>query len=324
MKLEEIYRPVERELANVDRRLLEVSESGNKLTLEAVTGILKAGGKRLRPALVLMATKACGYSGERSIRLAVALELLHTTSLIHDDVVDVANLRRGIATINATWGNRISVLAGDYLYAKVVGMLAEDGDLNILRIVAATVAKMTDSEIAQTLCRHRIDVTEDEYLSMIAGKTASLMSCCCQVGAMLGTVHDGEIEVLANYGRDLGMAFQITDDLLDITGDQDKMGKPSWTDIRDGRLTLPFIRAVRVGGEEVVGSMKDAFGSGCTNKNSLTKIINMVQECGGVEHSIEKARQYGRACKETLKSLPESAARDSLSMLVDHVLTRVN
>jgi len=323
MKLEDIYRPVQEELAAVDRHLLALSESENKPLAEAVSEILKAGGKRLRPALLLMAAKACGYTGERSIRLAVVLELVHTTSLVHDDVVDCANLRRGVATVNSTWGNKIAVLVGDCLYAKVVEMLAEDGGLEILRSVAATVAQMSSSEIAQTLCRQNVKVTEEEYLAMIAGKTASLLSCCCRVGATLGNVRDGEVDVLADYGSNLGMAFQITDDLLDITGDVEELGKNLGNDIREGRLTLPLIRTISVAGEKDTEWISGVFRSGQVDEDSLTRMNSMVAEHGGIEYGLQRATEYGRACKRALESLRKSESRESLAMLADHVVRRV-
>jgi len=322
MNLEDIYRPVRTELETVERRLLEILESENELLTRAVFDILKAGGKRLRPALVLMASKACGDCGERSVRLAVALELIHTTSLIHDDVIDGAELRRGTTSVNARWGNKISVLAGDHLYAKVVSMLVEDGDLDVLRTVAAAVAEMTHSEIGQTLRRHEMHVTEEEYLATIGGKTGSLMSCCCRVGAMLGNVRDGEIEILADYGLNLGMAFQITDDLLDLTGDKEKVGKSLGNDIREGRLTLPLIRTINIAGERDTALMIDALRSGQIDESSLFRMRNMVAEYGGAEYSLERAKEYGKACQEALSSLRRSESQNSLALLAEHVVDR--
>ena len=323
MNLTEIYKPVKGDLEVVEKRLFELSRSENKSISEAVSEILSAGGKRLRPALLLIAAKACNYTGEKAIQLAVAVELVHTASLIHDDVIDNADLRRGIPSINSRWENKISVLVGDHLYASVVGILAEVGDLAVMQSVAATVSKMTDSEMTQTLCRNDVNLTEEEYLSIIAGKTASLISSSCRAGAMLAEVGNGHVGVLGDYGLALGMAFQITDDLLDLTGQKESLGKPLGNDIREGTLTLPFIHAMRMAGEKDRRWMKDAFRSGQIRESGLTRIRNMVAEYGGMEYSLEKVKAYGRACKERLKSLEKSDSQTALAMLADYVVERV-
>lgn len=322
MNLEEAYRPVKKELETVEKRLFELSQSDSEEISDVVFEILHAGGKRLRPALLLAAAKACDYTGDRAVNLAVAVELMHTASLIHDDVIDAADRRRGIATINSRWGNKTAVLVGDHLYSKVVSILAEDGDLNIMKHVAAVACRMTESEMTQNRCRRDVNLTEEKYLSIIAGKTASLMSCSCRVGAMLGSVHDGEIDLLTDYGMNLGMAFQITDDTLDIIGDEEKEGKSLGRDIREGNLTLPLMYALREAGEKDRESIMNAFGSGSTAGHDLTRIMNIIIDYKAIEHSREKAKEYGRTCKEILKGLKKSEIRTSLALLADYVVER--
>jgi len=324
MNLDEFYGPIRAELELVEKSLAELSRSADRPISEALSDMLNAGGKRLRPALLLTAANACGYSGERAIRLAVAVELIHTASLIHDDVIDNGNLRRGVPTINARCGTRISVLLGDHLYAKVVALLAEDGNLEVIRSVAVAAGKMTDGELRQTVCRNDVSMTEEKYLSIITGKTAALISCSCRVGAMLGENRNGETDILADYGLNLGMAFQITDDLLDLTGEEKKLGKPVGNDIREGRLTLPFIHAIGAAKKEEGQWMKDVFRTGQISGSSLARIKSMVRECGGIQYSLDKARQYGSACKERLKSLKESQPRNALALLADYVVARAN
>ena len=181
---------------------------------------------------------------------------------------------------------------------------------------------MTDGEMRQTLCRNDVGVTEEKYLSIIAGKTAALISCSCRVGAMLGENRNGETDILADYGLNLGMAFQITDDLLDLTGEEKKLGKPVGNDIREGRLTLPFIHAISAANEKDRQWMKDVFRAGQISGSALARIKSMVQECGGIQYSFDKARQYGRACKERLRSLKESQPRNALALLADYVVDR--
>jgi octaprenyl-diphosphate synthase len=322
MSLERICGPVRKELAAVEEQLLQVAQSENPVISEAVSGILRAGGKRLRPTLLLTAAKACGHNGQRAVRLAAAVELVHTASLIHDDVIDNADVRRGVPTVNSRWGNKVSVLVGDHLYSKVIGILAEDGDPAVMQCVAAAAGRMTDSETTQALSRANAGLTEAEYLSIIAGKTASLMSCSCRVGGMMGAVRDGQVEILGDYGANLVMAFQITDDLLDVTGEDETLGKSPGNDIREGSLSLPFIHAMGVAKAKDRRWMVDAFRCGQVNDEALARMRSMVSEYGGIAYSLQKARQYGRACKEGLRSLEESECRTSLAMLADYVVQR--
>jgi len=322
MNLEEIYRPARRELQVAEERLLEFTRLGDEGVSESLSEIVSGGGKRLRPALLLMAAKACGYTGQRGIELAVAVELIHTASLIHDDIIDNADLRRGIPTINSRWGNKVSVLVGDYLYSEVIGVLAEDGDLEVMGNVISTARDMTDSEMTQTLRRHDVNVTEDEYLDIIAGKTARLMSCSCRIGAMLGEVHNGQADILGDYGLNLGMAFQITDDMLDLMGEEERLGKPRGNDIREGRLTLPLIHAIGTASEEDREWMVETFMSGHASDDALTRIGDIVRQRGGMEYSLERATQYCKACKEQLELLGKSDSRSSLAMLADYVAQR--
>lgn len=341
MSLDRIYSHIRDELAVVEERLVEVANSSNKTISAAVMDILKAGGKRLRPALVLLSAKACNQiendkhtrnstaispcaASARNIELAVAVELMHTASLIHDDVIDNADMRRGIRTLNSRWGNKTSVLVGDHVYAKMISILAEDGDIEIMRAVAEAGSRMTESEVTQSLCRGDMDVSEEKYLAIIAGKTASLISCSCRVGAMLGEIRDGEVEVLGDYGLNLGMAFQITDDLLDVTGDERKLGKHLWSDVRGGSLTLPFIHTMSEAQRKDKGRMIGMLRNGEVSRAALAQMKKMVEDYGGIDYCIEKARHYGKACKKRLISLRESEARTSLALLADYVVDRVS
>ncbi len=346
MTLEEIYKPVARELAESGRVLTEAARSQSETISGTILDILNAGGKRMRSALVLMAAKACSCgeptstqgndpletdpntvfsssASQRAIGLASAIELIHTASLIHDDVIDKSAFRRGVATVSARWGNRIAVLAGDHVYAKAMGILAEADDQRIMRSVSSTVVMMSESEMAQTVSRQNTTVSEKDYLNMIAGKTASLLSCSCQVGAMLGRSQNGEVGVLGEYGLNLGMAFQITDDLLDIAGDVKTLGKPLGNDIREGRLTLPFIRAMceaPSGDREWISGMFKS--SDEISEDDLGRMQGLASKYGGIEYSLKMANHYASAAKAALESLTDSASRASLTMLADYVVER--
>lgn len=322
MNLKEIYKPITSELASVEKRLPELSRSKNKNTAGAISQMLKATGKRLRPALLLTAAKACNYMGARAIDLAAAIEMIHTTSLIHDDIIDDADLRRGVPTAKVRWGNAVAVLAGDHLYARAVELLVGDGDLEIMRTFSAACSEMTESETAQSLDRCRKDVSEKEYLSIIAGKTAVLMSCACRVGAILGKTQNGEADALGEYGMNLGMAFQIADDILDLMGNEQRLGKPTGSDIREGRMTLPLLHAMSVAGKREARKMIKTFDPGQVDEDLLGRVRDWVEKHGGIDYSRKKVRQYADACKDGLQALRESESRNSLAQLADYVVAR--
>jgi octaprenyl-diphosphate synthase len=278
-----------------------------------------------------MAARACNGNGsdssfegakDRVVKLGVVVELIHTASLIHDDVIDNADMRRGIPTMKSRWGNRTSILVGDHVYAKVMSILAELGDVEIMRTVSDAACRMTESEAAQSLCRDRVDVTEQEYLGIVAGKTASLMSCACRIGAMLGNVCNGEADVLGDYGLNLGMAFQITDDVLDIVGDESKEGKPLGNDIREGSLTLPFIHVLGKASTADREWIVDRFRSREADEKVLTRMKDMAASYGGIHYSLEKVKEYGEACSKGLSMLAESEYRNLLDSLAVYVAGR--
>ena len=320
MIMEGMYRPVRKEMDEVEDRLLELSRSDNRVVSEVVSRLVNAGGKRLRPALLLIGAKACGYSGERAVKLAVAVELVHTASLIHDDVVDGAGMRRGTLTVNSRWGNKVSVLAGDYLYARMVSILAEDGDLEVIRLITAATADMTDGEMRQTLCRRNINVTEKDYLAVIGGKTASLISCACRVGAMLGEHSNGEVDALARYGRSLGMAFQISDDVLDLVGREETVRKTVGNDIAEGKVTLPLIHALSMVEEDE----RERMGRALDAEDGVVpgRLMELVSKHGGIEYSLGKAREFAGACRQEISKLRGSACRDSLDRIPGYIVER--
>jgi len=334
MGLDDIYRHVSVDLESVEERLRELARSESAEISAAVTEVLAGGGKRLRPALVLIATNACNGKEprtspagaalrRRSVDLAAAMELIHLASLIHDDVIDGASLRRGRRTMGEEWGNKTAILVGDHVYSKAVKVLADDGDLDVIKCVAAATCRMTESEMVQSACRHDPGMTEERYLSIIAGKTAALISCSCRVGAMLGGVHNGEADILGEYGFNLGMAFQITDDLLDIRGDEKTMGKCPGTDIREGNLTLPFIYAMKVADKMERKWMMECFVAVDVDDGQLVRMRNLAEKCGGFDYSLAKAREYSVSCKSRLESMDESEGRRSLTMLAEHVVERI-
>ncbi len=317
-----LYKPIKTDLAGVERYLVELLQAEETSVSQTIPQILRAGGKRVRPALLLMSAKICKYSGERGIKLATAIELIHTASLIHDDVIDNDTLRRGIPTINSRLGDTISVILGDYIYSMVFNILAENNDIEIIRCVASTTSQMARGDLRQIQNQYKLDLSEEKYLSINADKTASLMSCSCRIGAMLGTNLNGEVETLTRYGRNLGMAFQITDDLLDLTAEEKILGKPLGSDIREGKLTLPLICVMRDGDKKDKEWIGSIFKSRSINSTELTRIRDMVKRYNGLEYSMKKAEEYGNACKQDLQSLESSEPQNSLVQFADFVLNR--
>lgn len=318
----EIYKPIRQELGVVEKRLNEFLHSEDTFISQTIPQILNAGGKRIRPALLLISAKICDYMGERSIKLATTIELIHTASLIHDDVLDNDNLRRGVPTINSMWGNTIPVLLGDYLYSTVFNMLAENEDIEIIRNIASTTSKMAIGDLRQIRSQYNLNLSEDNYLSINADKTASLMSCACRIGAMLGNGHNGEVEKLSRYGMNLGMAFQITDDLLDIIAEEKVLGKPLGSDIRGGKMTLPLICVMRNADNNDKLWIGNTLRSKQVDNYSLKRIREMVKEYQGIDYCMQKAEEYGTACKEELRTLERSEGHNSLNLFADFVVNR--
>lgn len=320
----DIYKPIKNELADVEKHLVELVRAEDVSIARMIPQILRAGGKRLRPALLLMSAKICNYSGNQNIKLAAAIELIHTASLIHDDVIDNDHLRRGEPTLNSLQGDTTSVIVGDYIYSMVFSILAEHGDIEIIREVASTTSQMARGDLHQLRQQFNMTLTEENYLTINADKTASLMSCACRIGALLGTTHNGEVETLTRYGRNLGMAFQITDDLLDITAEEKILGKPLGSDIREGKLTLPLICVMREADKTDKNWVDTLVKSRRIDSASLKRIREIIHHYNGIEYSVNKATEYSNACKQELKSLENSETQDSLAMFADFVVNRAS
>jgi octaprenyl-diphosphate synthase len=323
MNYSQLFKPIHRELACVDIGLQQLLRSDVSFVSKNIASILNAGGKRFRPALLLMAARLCACSGERAIQLAVAIELLHTATLIHDDVVDNHDLRRGVATMNSHCGNTISILTGDYLYSKAFEILANDGEANIMRCVASTTTRIAQGELVQVQVIGDCDLTEEKYLSIISDKTASLISCACRLGAMSGQTAPDAVDRLARYGHNLGMAFQITDDLLDITGSENLMGKPVGSDIQEGRLTLPLIYTLQSAGKQDAQWIKTTLKSRDADSGVVQELHRMVKRYQGIEYSVKKALEFVEESKKAIGSFGKSEAWESLNLFADYCVGRV-
>ncbi len=284
--------------------------------------IAGAGGKRLRPMLLLLAARVAGYRGPRGVRLACVVELLHTATLIHDDVVDQAPLRRGRPSANARWGDDASVLVGDHLYAKSFAMLVRDNDRAVMETLARSTVSMTEAEVFQLELKRSGVTSEADYLRIITQKTASFISACCRIGALLGGSPPEQGEALTRYGLDIGVAFQISDDSLDFIADQDRLGKAIGADLREGKRTLPLIAMLERATSAELERVRALLRRRTLEPAELEEIRSLVLEHEGVEYARARAHAYAQAAKADLGALPPSEERDTLSLVADFVVDR--
>ncbi len=290
------------------------------------THVLSAGGKRLRPVLVLLTAEMCGYTGPRRIELAAALELLHTATLLHDDIVDLAEMRRGRPAANAIWGNRRTVLAGDFFYARASSIIIEDGNLEMVESFARTIRMMAEGELLQLERSFDVDITEAHYYDVIDRKSAALLSTCCEIGSLLGGVTKGERNRIAEYGRQLGLAFQLRDDCLDYEAAFEDLGKQPYADLREGKITLPLILALkrcRVGEREQVASvlknaarLADEHGGMApleAPELGFASVAEIVHRCHGIRDTVARAHENVEKALEAIAPFPDGPAKTALN-----------
>lgn len=282
--------------------------------------IIASGGKRLRPMLHVLAAGAAGYQGEQHIKLAAVIEFIHTSTLLHDDVVDESDLRRGRKTANALWGNAASVLVGDFLYSRSFQLMVELDDMRIMRILADTTNTIAEGEVLQLLNIGNADVNEAAYLAVIERKTAVLFAAATELGGILGGLPQDQVAALRRYGMELGYAFQIADDLLDYVSDADTLGKNIGDDLAEGKPTLPLIYALQNASAEQAQSLRHAIEHG--GLDSLDRIIAAIRDSGALERTHACAVSHADAARSALGALPPSAHRDALAALADYSVQR--
>jgi octaprenyl-diphosphate synthase len=310
------------ELREVEDEIGRQLDSPVELIQEMGEYIAGAGGKRLRPMLLLLAARVSGYRGPRSVRLGCVVELLHTATLIHDDVVDEAPLRRGRPSANARWGDDASVLVGDHLYSKSFAMLVRDNDRNVMETLARATVSMTEAEVFQLERKRSGVTTEVDYLRIITQKTASFISACCRIGALLGGLTVPLVEALTRYGLALGVAFQISDDALDFSADQDRLGKAIGSDLREGKRTLPLIAMLERAAVAEAEKVRALLRRRTLEASELEEIRRLVIAHDGVEYARARAAEYALAAKRDLAPFPASDERETLALIADFVVDR--
>lgn len=309
-------------LARVEERISESLTAEDKLIEDVSTHLLRAGGKRLRPALVLLSGMACREKAdlEPLVPVAAAAELIHMATLVHDDAVDQSFVRRGGPTVNARWGDNVAILMGDYLFARAFALLAATGKNKNVGVMAEVVFEMSLGEIQQLAQAYDAEQTEDAYIKRINRKTALLFAASCRLGAYLSGAPPEQEEALGRFGSLIGCGFQIIDDILDLTSEEDRLGKPIGSDLRSGVVTLPVIHALnRSGQRELIAThIRDRK----LGEKEITDIRALVEECGGIEYARDGAERLTRQAREQLAQLPASLARDALESLADILLRR--
>jgi len=331
-----IFDLVREDLALVEREIASQNASAIQPVSDISRYLSEGGGKRLRPALLLLAAGASGYRGESAIRLGAVVELIHSATLIHDDVIDGANTRRGRPSANARWGNHMSVLAGDWLYMQSFEMALRERNFSILDILIDVTQTMVEGELLQLTLLGRMDLSENEATDLAYRKTACLFSGCARLGAVLGRQPQNIVDALAEYGRNAGLAFQLVDDLLDFTASHEQLGKPVLSDLKEGKVTLPLIFALEA---QAAAHIVNTDGkSGASGGWLVTKVLEergfssvrpeqitrLVRETGALKRASNLAREYVARAKAALSELPESEYRRSLMAVPDFILEREN
>jgi len=320
MQLEGIRAPVADDLKAIDRVIVDRLASDVALVNQVSKYIVGAGGKRLRPLSVVLAARACGYTGDRHAVAAAIIEFIHTATLLHDDVVDGSNMRRGRDTANHVFGNQASVLVGDYLYSRAFQMMVDLGDMRIQGVMADATNTIAEGEVLQLMNANDPETTEARYFEVIYRKTAKLFEAGAQVAAIVaGSTPEVEAAMVA-YGRHLGTAFQLVDDSLDYNADREQLGKNLGDDLAEGKPTLPLIHAMTHGSPEVVALLRRAIEGG--GLDELDAVTRAIESSGGLEYTARLARREADLAKDALCRLPESAYRGSLRGLADFAVGR--
>lgn len=320
--LGDIYRDISEELDKVEASLQFFSSSPNRLVSEISAYLFQKKGKRIRPALLLLCSRLLSYKGRDHILMAALVEFIHTASLIHDDIIDNADVRRGRDSVHTRWGPNISVLLGDYLYIKTLGLSLESEHPQIIHILTNISAQMIEGELTEYAMSGNLALGEQDYFEIINKKTASLFSASCQIGGIIGRATPAEERSLVAYGRNLGMTFQIIDDLLDFSGNERELGKPVLSDLSEGRITLPLIYTLNQDGhnnrERLLGLLSDKKSAAEGKK----EILEIIKSNGALEYTYKRAEEYSIKSKETLSQFPASAHREALNLLSEFVLSR--
>ena len=310
------------DIQKVNQTIVARMESPVILIPQVAGHIIAAGGKRLRPMLTLAASRLCGYEGDRHIGLAACVEFIHTATLLHDDVVDESDLRRGAASANAVWGNKSSVLVGDFLFSRAFELMVEDGNLDVLRILSNASSVIAEGEVLQLVTANDTETTEGDYLEVISSKTAKLFAAAAEIGAVVADRPREDWQALDSFGHNLGMAFQLIDDVLDYSARQATLGKTVGDDFREGKITLPIVLAFAAADDEEKAFWRRTLEDLEQKKGDFRRALAMLEKSGALTATVERAREYGLKARDALTRFPDSEIRRALIEAVEFAIYR--
>ncbi len=322
--LDELHNLIAGDLKAVNEEIVKRMQSPVALIPQLASHIVAAGGKRLRPMLTLASAQLCGYQGTRQVTLATCVEFIHTATLLHDDVVDESELRRGMQSANAIFGNKASVLVGDFLFSRSFELMVEDGSLKVLGILSRASSVIAEGEVLQLLTTNDTETGESQYLEVIKSKTAQLFAAACRIGAVVAERPKVEEDALDSFGMNLGIVFQLIDDVLDYRADQTKLGKTVGDDFREGKITLPVILAFRRGNDEERTFWRRTLEDLEQTDDDLARAIELMEKHGALSDSVDRARHYGAIARDALGIFKDCPEKRALINLIDFCIQRVH
>ncbi|MGF1621539.1 MAG: polyprenyl synthetase family protein [Rhodomicrobiaceae bacterium] len=323
-KLKPIMALVADDMAMVNKIILDKARSDVDLIPELARHLIDSGGKRMRPMLTIAAARLCDYEGAGHIKLAASVEFMHTATLLHDDVVDESDLRRGKAAARLLWGNEASVLVGDFLLGQAFKMMVEVSSMGALRVLSNAAVVIAEGEVLQLSVSKNIGTREEDYMAVINAKTAALFSAAAEVGAIVAERSNQEQAALRSYGKNLGLAFQLVDDALDYSGEQAKLGKSVGDDFREGKITLPVVLSCRYSAEEERAFWRRTVQNGEMRDGDLERAIAYVNASGAIGETIQRARHFGAMACAALAAFPEGAEKSALLDAVEFCISRLH
>jgi octaprenyl-diphosphate synthase len=320
--LQKILRFAEEDLARVEAEIRQELHSEVDQIGEIGSYLLLSGGKRVRPMLLLLTAKLAGYTGNRIFPLSAMVEFMHTATLLHDDVIDHSHLRRGYPTVNSRWGSSLSILVGDFLYAKAMALVVDDGDPQILKEITRVTMTMTEGQVMETLKVGDTTLSESAYLRIVQQKTAALFGACCFIGGVLGGLPATRCEGLRRFGLTFGNAFQLVDDALDFIGKEERLGKPVGSDLREGKVTLPVIITLQNALPEESAIILEFIGGEDKSTAAFQRVLSLMQKYNGIDYALKEAGRYVEQAKLELQAFADGPAYDLLMELTDFITKR--
>ena len=320
--LAQLFEPIRDDLREVEREFARHVQSQIAVIPAIGNYVQDSGGKRIRPAVLLMAGRMAGYTGERAVLYASVIEFIHTATLVHDDIIDEAELRRGREAVHTRWGNHLTVLFGDFLYLKSMSLALTQDNLDIIRLLCDVTLRIVEGEIYQLTKNGVVELTEEEHFDIIRRKTAYLFAGCAKIGGMLGPTTREQQDALWDYGFNIGMAFQIVDDLLDFTGEEAALGKPVGGDLREGKMTLPVIHLLARGDANASALLHKVMRDRDITLDEWREIRTMLAQARSIDYAYSTAVDFVERAKKALYAFGPSPARDALMFLPDYVLSR--